>query len=124
VSPVPDSLEDFRVLPPEGHSREQLSHLLEPPPTYEPPPAEPAARPQFSVGDLLVVMVGVAVGLAGATWMRPDHFAAIMGLVTLLGLLAVHLYPPESHLGKLLWATIVLAYVMAVLTALLKPAVE
>jgi hypothetical protein len=118
-----DTPDDFRLLPPEGHSREELSQLLEPPPTFQPSPPEIAARPQFTVADVLVVMVGVAVGLAGATWMRPDYFAAVMGLVTLLGLLAVHLWPPESHLGKLIWATIVMAYVMAVLTALLKPAV-
>jgi|GEM_PF-2958606 hypothetical protein len=117
-----DAPDDFRLLPPEGHSREELSQLLKPPPTFQPPP-EIAARPQFTVADVLVVMVGVAVGLAGATWMRPDYFAAVMGLVTLVGLLAVHLWPPESHLGKLIWATIVMAYVMAVLTALLKPAV-
>jgi hypothetical protein len=55
--------------------------------------------------------------------MRPDHFAGVMGLVALLGLLVVHLYPPQSHLGNLIWATVVLAYAMALLTALLKPAV-
>ncbi len=119
MAELPD---DFRLLPPEGHSREEMAELLDPPQPFKPPPPEAAARPQFSVGDVLIVMVGVAVGLAGGTWMRPDHFAAIMGLVTLLGLLAVHLYPPESHLGKLIWATIVLAYLMAVLAALLKPA--
>ncbi len=118
-----DAPDDVRLLPPEGRSSEEMAQLLDPPAPFQPPPNEPAARPQFSVGDVLIVMVGVAVGLAGGTWMRPDHFAAIMGLVTLLGLLAVHLYPPETHFGKLIWATIVLAYVMAVLTALLKPAV-
>jgi hypothetical protein len=121
MAELPD---DMRLLPPEGRSREEMAHLLDPPQPFEPPPPAIAVRPQFSVGDVLIVMVGVAVGLAGGTWMRPDHFAAIMGLVTLLGLLAVHLYPPESRLGKLIWATIVLAYVMAVLTALLKPAAQ
>ena len=79
------------------------------------------SRPQFSVGDVMIVMVGVAVGLAGGTWMPADIFAAMLGLVTLLGLLLVHLYPPETHLAKLIWATLVLAYVMAVFAALLKP---
>jgi hypothetical protein len=118
-------LEDdqFRLRPPEGVSRQELSQLIDPPPTYQPPPPEPAARPQFSILDALIIMVGVAVGLAGGSWMPADHFAAIMGLVTLLGLLTVHLYPPETHLGKLIWATVVLAYMMAVLAALLKPAV-
>jgi hypothetical protein len=35
----------------------------------------------------------------------------------------VHLYPPETRLGKLVWATIVLAYAIAVVTALFKPVV-
>lgn len=112
---------EFVVRPSEGPSREELSRRAEPPPTLQPAPSIVAARPQFGVRDLMVVMVGVAAGLAGGTWMPPDVFAAILGLVTLLGLLAVHMYPPESHLGKLLWGTLVLAYVMAVLAAICQP---
>ncbi|MEX2174023.1 MAG: hypothetical protein WD872_06655 [Pirellulaceae bacterium] len=77
--------------------------------------------PQFSVGDVLVATVGAAVGLAGGTWMRADLFAALLGLVTLLGLLVVHLRPPRTHLAKLLWATLVLAYMLAVLGAVFRP---
>ncbi len=112
------SNDDFDVRVPEGPSREELSRRLEPAPGLPPPPVAVAARPQFGVGDLMVVMVGVAAGLAGGTWMPPDLFAAVLGLVTLFGLLAVHLSPPESHLGKLLWGTLVLAYVVAVIAAL------
>lgn len=115
---------DFEIRPPDGPSREELSRRLDPPPSLQPPPVATAPRPQFGVGDLMVVMVGVAAGLAGGTWMPPDIFAAILGLVTLFGLLAVHLYPPESHLGKLLWGTLVLAYVMAVLAALCQPVIR
>jgi hypothetical protein len=114
--------DEVKLLPPDSPSREELAHRLTPLPEYRPPPPEPTQRPQFSVGDVLVVMVGVAVGLSGGTWIRADTFAAILGLATLLGLLLVHLYPPQSHLGKLIWATMVLAYVMAVAAALLKPA--
>jgi hypothetical protein len=89
-----------------------------------PKPDEAAQRPQFSVGDVLVMMIGVAVGLAGGTWMPSDIFAAILGLVTLLGLLAVHIHPPRTRLSKLLWATLVLAYAMAVLAALIRPAIR
>jgi hypothetical protein len=99
--------DDGPVLPPDGPPRQEL-----------------AQRPQFSVGDVLIVMIGVAAGLAGGTWMPADIFAAILGLVTLLGLLAVHVHPPRSRLGKLLWATLVLAYVMAVLAALVRPVVR
>ncbi len=115
---------EFVVRPPEGASREELLRHAEPPPTLQPASVAIAARPQFGVRDLMVVMVGVAAGLAGGTWMPPDVFAAILGLVTLLGLLAVHMYPPESHLGKLLWGTLVLAYVMAVLAAICQPVIR
>ena len=77
-------------------------------------------RPQFRISDLLIVMVGAAVGLAGGTWIPADIFAALLGLVTLIGLLIVHLIPPRSHTGKVIWATVVLAYVTAVSAALVK----
>jgi len=80
----------------------------------------PEQRPQFRISDLLIVMVGAAVGLAGGTWMAADVFAAILGLATLVGLLIVHLQPPRTHFAKVVWATVVLAYVMAVGAALVK----
>jgi hypothetical protein len=83
---------------------------------------EPASRwPQFSVGDVMILMVGVAGGLAGGTWMPTDVFAAVLGLATLVGLLVVSWRPPETHLGKLIWATLVIAYVMAVFAAVFRP---
>ena len=104
--------EDLALRPAEGPSREELSRHLEPPPAFAPPLPEPAGHAQFSIRDVMIVMIGVALGLAGGTWVRADVFAAFLGLVTLLGLVLVHLYPPESHTGKLLWATLVLAYDM------------
>jgi predicted lipid-binding transport protein (Tim44 family) len=112
----------FRLSPPECPSREELAHRLQPLPAFEPPAAEPIRRPQYSVGDVMILMVGVAVGLAGGTWMPADVFAGFLGLATLLGLLLVHLYPPESRLAKLLWSTMVLSYLIAVVTALVRPA--
>ena len=89
-------------------------------PATGPLPA-PTRRGQFSVGDLLILTVGVAVGLAGGSWMPTDVFAAVLGLCTLLGLLVVSWRPPRSHLGKVLWATLVLAYVIAVFAAVFRP---
>ncbi|MDX1944769.1 MAG: hypothetical protein SFU86_05120 [Pirellulaceae bacterium] len=121
--PTSDPADEFPLRPLDCPSREQWSARLEPPPQPVLPPAEPPRRPQFSVGEVMIVMVGVAVGLAGGTWMPADIFAASLGLVTLFGLLVVHMHPPESRLAKLIWATLVLAYVMAVFAALLKPVV-
>lgn len=77
-------------------------------------------RPRFSIGDLLIVTVGAAVGLAGGTWMPADLFAAILGLITLLSLLLVHLFPPRSRAGKVMWAALVVGYITAVLAALIR----
>ena len=113
----PEALAPREPLPPAA------ARQIDPPVEFVLPPPEPAGRSQFSIGDVMIVMIGVAVGLAGGTWMPADVFAAVLGLVTLVGLFLVHVYPPESHLGKLLWATLVLAYIMAVFAALLRPVV-
>ena len=115
-----DHGEDLVLLPPEGMSREELERQFAEPLKIEPEP-RPPKWPQFSIADVMIVMVGVAVGLAGGSWMPTDVFAAALGLVTLAGLLVVSWYPPESHLAKLLWATLVIAYVLAVLAAVLRP---
>lgn len=49
-------------------------------------------------------------------------FAAILGLITLVGLMAVHVYPPESRLSRVLWGTLVLAYLISVAAAIMRPA--
>ena len=69
---------------------------------------------------MLVVTTGLAVSLAGGTWMPPEVFAAVLGLVTLIGLLIVHLHPPESRFAKLVWGTLVLSYIVAVVTAVVR----
>ena len=118
--PDDDADEPFRLRPPECSSREEKLHELEPLPTLAYTPI-PAAGPfQFTVFDLMIVMVGVAGGLAGGTWMPRDIFAALLGLVTLVGLALIHFFPPESHFARLTWGTLVLAYIVAVAAAILK----
>ncbi len=119
IKPKDETEEQLRLRPPDCPSREE--QLLE----FEPPPLPvvtiPAAPPfQFTVFDLMIVMIGVAGGLAGGTWMPSDIFAAILGLVTLIGLALIHFFPPESHFARLLWGTLVLAYIIAVGAAIFK----
>ncbi|MFN0020867.1 MAG: hypothetical protein ACKVP0_21620 [Pirellulaceae bacterium] len=116
--PDDEAGEPFRLRPLDCNSRQEKLHELEPLPALTVAPI-PAAPPfQFTVFDLMIVMIGVAGGLAGGTWMPADIFAAILGLVTLLGLVLVHFFPPESHFARLVWGTLVLSYVIAVAAAI------
>ena len=120
TKPEKETDEQFRLRPPDCPSREEKLLEFEPPPPL-PVFTIPTAPPfQFTVFDLMIVMVGVAGGLAGGTWMPSDIFAAILGLVTLIGLALVHFFPPESHFGQLAWGTLVLAYIVAVGAAIFK----
>jgi hypothetical protein len=112
---------DFVLRPPECPSRDEWQRVLKGPIEILPEPAAPPRWPQFSLGDLMILMVGVAAGLAGGSWMPTDLFAAILGLATLLGLLVVSWRPPESHVGRVIWASFVVAYFMAVLAAVFHP---
>ncbi len=108
------------LLPPDCPSREQLEQQFAPPLRLE-PEALPPRWPQFSIADMMILMVGISIGLSGGSWLPTDVFAAVLGIVTLLGLLVVNYQPPETRLAKLLWGALVLAYVLAVLAALVRP---
>ena len=122
--------DDFRLAPPDCPSRDDWQRrfakpadsVSAPPVALRPSPTKPNEWPRFGITDLLVVTAGAAIGLAGGTWMPADFFAAILGLATLLGLLLVHLFPPQTRLGKLLWAALVMGYITAVLVALIRSA--
>jgi hypothetical protein len=115
---------DFVLRPPECPSREELEReLADPIELPDPLPSRPPP-PQFSLRDVMFLMVGVAGGLAGGTWMPSEVFAAILGLAMLLGLLVVTWHPPETHLGKIIWASLVVAYFSAVLAAIVRPPTE
>lgn len=120
LKPEDEAGEQFRLRPLDCPSREEQLLEFEPPPPL-PVVTIPTAPPfQFTVFDVMIVMIGVAGGLAGGTWMPSDIFAAILGLVTLLGLALIHFFPPESHFARLLWGTLVLAYIVAVGAAIFK----
>jgi len=121
---MPDeaSADEFPLRPPDGPGREAIERFLDPPKMPTEPPAKPSEY-QFRLTDLLIVTAGVGVGLAGGSWLPRDLFAAILGLITLIGLMLVHVYPPETRLGKLLWGTLVLAYLISVVAAILRPSI-
>jgi hypothetical protein len=112
--------EEFRLKQPDCPSRQEKLQEFDPLPSLPAVPAAAAPAFQYSVFDLMIVMVGIAGGLAGGTWMPSDVFAALLGLVTLVGLALIHFVPPESHFARLLWGTLVLSYVVAVGAAIFK----
>ncbi|HZL91035.1 MAG TPA: hypothetical protein VFB96_21900 [Pirellulaceae bacterium] len=109
--------DELRLLPPDCPSSDQFLRQYAVAEEPEPPPPPPPQRFQFSLVDLMVVMIGVAVGLAGGTWMPAEQFAGIMGLLILLGLVLIHFYPLESHGARLAWGTFILAYFVALVAA-------
>jgi hypothetical protein len=111
---------DFVLLPPECPSREELERELTDP-IELPGPPPPPPPPQFSLGDVMVLTVGVAVGLAGGSWMPGKAFALLLGLVLLVGLVIVSWHPPQSRLGKVIWTSCVIAYFTALLAAIVRP---
>jgi hypothetical protein len=117
---IPGDNDDFALRPPETPGREAIERFLDPPVIPPDPPAKPSEF-QFRLTDILIVTAGVGLGLAGGRWMPRDIFAAVLGLVTLVGLMLVHIYPPESRLGKVIWGTLVLAYFISVGAAILRP---
>src|SRR6478672_2793550 len=97
---------DLILRPPDCRSRDEVERELAGPIELpEPPPPPPP--PQFSLCDMMLVTAGVATGLAGGTWMPSKAFAAVLGLALLIGLVIVSWRPPESRLGKIIWASFV-----------------
>jgi len=113
--------EQVRLQPPDCPSRDDWARHLHRLPEPEPLPALPPKWPQFSLSDIMILTFGVATGLAGGSWMPTDAFAAVLGLITLAGLLVVSWQPPETHLGKVIWATVVISYIVAVGAAIFRP---
>jgi hypothetical protein len=118
----PAERDEFALRPPDGPGRQRIEQFLDPP--VIPPDAPPKpSEYQFRLTDILIVTTGVGLGLAGGSWMPRDIFAAVLGLFTLIGLMLVHIYPPQSRLGKVIWGTLVLAYFIAVAAAILRPVI-
>jgi hypothetical protein len=122
---LPVEEEEFKLRPPEGPGRERIEKFLDDSPSpLAAMPVDPPVKSdfQFHLTDILIVTAGVGLGLAGGSWMPVDIFAAVLGLITLLALMLVHVYPPENRLGKVLWGTLVLAYLISVAAAIMRPA--
>jgi hypothetical protein len=121
--PQTTSDDDFRLRPPECRSREELERELADPICF--PEAPPPAAPfQFSIGDVMLLMVGVSVGVAGGSWMPARIFGFYLGLLTILVLIGFTLHPPQSRTARLVLTTVLVAYFSAMLAAAIRPPAE
>ena len=119
--------EDYRVLPPEGPSREDLeraSPITPIAPVWreadEPVKKRGIPRMQFSLVELLAVFTLLATGMSAATWLPLDVFAGVMGAVTLLCFVTFWIRPPQSRFAYLFWGTMGALYVGASAAAVVR----
>jgi hypothetical protein len=78
-------------------------------------------RPQFSLRDLFVLTTIVAIELAGLRWFGARGLAAIAGMAAVGWLIFVTVYH-ATPLFRLVWWSLLVAYLLALLTALVEPA--
>jgi hypothetical protein len=115
--------DEFALKPIENPSREQFERKFEP--ISVEAPTTPAPKPiRFSLSDIMLVMVGVAIGSAGGNWMPAEAFAGWMGIAAIAAVILVQHYPPASHLARVCWLAMGLAYVIALALAIFRLAAQ
>ncbi len=80
------------------------------------PPTEPPA--QFSLGESLVWMAIVSVGLSGLAWMGPPIFAGVCGFLALAVLIVSLVWKPGASLFQILWYALLVMYATAIIIAI------
>jgi hypothetical protein len=83
------------------------------------PPTDPPS--QFSLGELLVGMAMVSVGLSGLVWLSPPIYAGVCGFLALAMLIATVIWKPNAPLFQLLWYALLVMYMVSIVIALLAP---
>lgn len=120
--------EEYRVLPAEGPSREELERAVEGAPARMAPwlaEAQPVTKRglpqvQFSLAELITVFTLLAVGLSASTWLPLEAFAGAMGGVTCLCLIVFWWRPPQTRFAYLFWGTMGVLYVAAATAAVVR----
>jgi hypothetical protein len=80
------------------------------------PPTDPPA--QFSLGELLIGMAIVSVGLSGLVWMGPPIFAGVCGFLALAVLIVSLVWKPGAPLFQILWYALLVMYATAIMIAI------
>ena len=111
---------DLHLAPSQAELQSGLRVPLIPPcSNSDGPPTEPPS--QFSLGELLVWMAIVSVGLSGLAWMGPSIFAGLCGFLALAVLIVSLIWKPGAPLFQILWYALLVMYTVAILIAILTP---
>ena len=123
-----DDADDFelRLSPPAGKSRADLEAEANGQFPAKLPLADNdriiAKHPpiRYSLRELMAFTTFAAIGLSGATWLPPDIFAGLAGLVVLFSLLLIVFRPPQTRIMKLAWTSAFVIYIFAALVAVIQ----
>ena len=117
-----------RLAPADGKSRHELESEQLDPAVLELAKAalqpEGGARLQFTLGQLMILMVFAGLGLAGARLLPRGTFAGIAGLLALTGLVISQLMTTRHRLFDFAWFSLIVMYLLAAMSSVILPETE
>jgi hypothetical protein len=110
-----------RIAPPEGKSAAEIRAEIA---ASELPAVELAEKwraafesttepTRFSLGEMLAVVTIVSLAMAGVRWLPPPLFAGIVGFAMFGWLIWLSLWSIEARVAKLIWWSLLVAYLLA-----------
>jgi Flp pilus assembly protein TadB len=130
ITPV-DKLDDDgssqRIAPAEGKSAAEIRAEIA---ASELPAADLADKwrvayesaqdpPRFSLGEMLAVVTIVSLAMAGVHWLPPPVFAGIVGFAMFGWLIWLSLWNIEARAAKLIWWSLLVVYLLALVISFL-----
>lgn len=91
----------------------------EPDPKEKDPSTGPP--PQFSLGEFLLWMAIMSVGLSGLAWIAPPIFAGACGILALAAMIITVVWNPQAPMFQLVWYALLFMYLIALIIAFLAP---
>ena len=74
-------------------------------------------RFQFHIADLMLMTVAVSIGIAGGLWVPGVLFAAVLGVLTLVGMALDMVFEISDRRFNVFWLACIVAYLVASLAA-------
>jgi hypothetical protein len=118
--PPPESGAEFRLAPSDPDAHDNLRAVSTPPRSDLTDPW--AGRPaQFSLGEFLLWIAIVSIGLSGLAWIAPPIFAGLCGFLALAVLIVTLIWNPQAPLFQLVWYALLAMYMISIVIAILVP---